>query len=72
MNISEWQEKALHGRFPKMVSVNSSTETWLWLQKGKLKWMTESLLVAAHVQALRIKWIKAKIDKNQVKFQCKS
>lgn len=45
--LCDWQEHALHDRFPKLVSANSDNETWLRLQKGKLKREAESLSVVA-------------------------
>ena len=39
--------------------------TWTWLRKGNLKRETESLIIAAQNNAIRINYIKAKIDKTQ-------
>lgn len=65
------QEKAQHDKLSKIVIGNSDSETKLQLQKRKLKRVTESVLVAAQYQAVRINWIKDKIDKNQVDSQCR-
>lgn len=61
--------KAFHDRLPNIVSANSSSETWLWMQKGKLKRKTESVLIAAQDQVLRINWIKAKIETKQIHYE---
>lgn len=58
--------------FPKVVAENNNSETWLWLLKGILKRVAESLSVAAQDQALKTNYIKVEIDKKpQVDFQCK-
>lgn len=53
-----YQEKTVHGRFPKIFAAKSDSEMWLKLQAGNLKRMTESLLVAAQEQVLRTNWVK--------------
>ena len=42
-----------------------SEQSWVWLQNGDLKRETESLIVAAQNQGIRISLIKKKIDRSQ-------
>ena len=46
--------------------------SWLWLRKGYLKKETEGLLLAAHDQALRTRWIMKNIDKKDVQDKRRS
>ena len=55
----KWKEKQLYGRFKQLTSDISHKKTWMWLRKRK----TESLLIAAQKNAIRTKYIKARIDK---------
>ena len=43
---------------------------WVWLQNGDLK-ETESLIVAAQNQSIRVNLVKAKIDKSQKDRLCR-
>ena len=43
-------------------------QSWVWLQNGDLKRETESVIVAAQNQSIRIK---AKIDKSQKDMLCR-
>ena len=47
-----------------------SDQCWAWLQNGDLKRETESLIVAAQNQSIRINVVKAKIDKSQGDSLC--
>ena len=44
---------------------NLARETWTWPRKGSIERETESLLIAAQNNALRSKYVKAKIVKIQ-------
>ena len=57
------EEKQLYRYFIQQTSEISHEKTWTWLRKGNLKRETESLLIAAQNDAIRIKYIKASIDK---------
>ena len=57
--------KQLYRRFKRLVNNTSHQKTWTWLRKGNLKRETESLLIAAHDNAIRTNHIKARIDKTQ-------
>ena len=46
-------------------------KTWTGLRKGNLKRETESLLIAAQNNAIKINYIKGRIDKNQWNSKCK-
>ena len=46
-------------------------KTWTWIRKGNLKRETEPLLIAAQNDAIRIYYIKAKIDKTQQNYKCR-
>ena len=45
----------------------SYDKTWIWRRKGNLKRETEYLLIAAQNNAIRINYVKAKIDQTQQK-----
>ena len=49
----------------------SDEKTWTWLRKRNLKKETESLLIAAQNTAMRINYIKARIDKTQQNCKCR-
>ena len=59
------EEKQLYGRFKRLINNISHEKTWTWLRKGNLKRETESLLIAAQNNAIRINHIKARIDRTQ-------
>ena len=48
----------------------ASYKTWVWVQQGHLKKVTEGLLMAAQSQSLRNNAIKAKIDNSQNDSLC--
>ena len=55
----------------KLISNISHEKTWTRLRKRNLKRETESLLIAAQNNAIRINHIKARIDKMQQNSNCK-
>ena len=57
--------KQLYGRFKRLINNISHDKIWTWLRKGNFKRETESLLIAAPNNAIRISHIKARIDKTQ-------
>ena len=67
----KWERKQLYGRFKRLENNISHQKTWTWLRKGKLKRETESLLIAAQDNAIRINHIKARIDKTQQNSKCR-
>ena len=61
----KWEEKQLYERFKRLTNNISLEKTWTWLRKGNFKRETESLLIATRNNVVRIKHIKAGIDKTQ-------
>jgi len=59
----KWKDKVMHGQYTRNIDrqLISEEDTFLWLSKGDLKAETESELVAARDQALKIKYNAAKI-----------
>ena len=66
----KYEEKQLYGHFKWLISDISHRNTWTWLRKGNLKRETESLLIAAQNNAIRINCVKEKIDKMQQNSNC--
>ena len=54
----KWEEKQLYGHFKRLINNISHEKTWTWLRKGNFKRETESLLIAAHNNAIRTNHIK--------------
>ena len=48
-----------------------SEKIYTWLIKGNLKRETESFLIAVQDNAIRINYIKAKIDNTQLNRKCR-
>ena len=74
MSITRKQKsegKQLYGRFKQPINNISHDKTWTWLTKGTFKRETESLLITAQNNAIRINQIKASIDKTQQNSKCK-
>ena len=67
----KWEGKQLYGRFKRLINNISHEKTWTWLRKGNLKREAESLLIVWQDNAIRIKHIKARIDKNQQNSKCR-
>ena len=67
----KWEGKQLYGRFIRLINNISHDKTWTWLRKGNFKRETESLLIAAQNNAIRINHIKAGIDKMQQNSKCR-
>ena len=66
----KWEGKQLYGRFTRLINNVSHDKTWT-LRKGNFKGETESLLIAAQNNAVRINHIKARIDKTQQNSKCR-
>jgi hypothetical protein len=58
---SKWKSKPLHGEFFRKVEELGVTDH-TWLMKGQLKKETEALIMSAQESALRVNYIKFKID----------
>ena len=59
------EKKQLHSLFKRLINNISHDKTWTWLKKGNFKRETESLLIAAQVNAITTNHIKMRIDKTQ-------
>ena len=69
--LQDWEEKVLHGQYLRQTKKVRSDQCWAWLQNGDLKRETESLIVAAQNQSIRINLVKARIDKSQEDSLCR-
>ena len=67
----KWEEKQLYGCFKRLTSDISHEKTSMSLRKGNLIRETESLLKTAQNNAIRIIYIKARIDKTQQNSRCR-
>ena len=63
-------ERSLHGKFKSSIEGIADQRSWEWLKMGYLKKCRAALITAAHDQALRTNWIKAKIDKQDCSPKC--
>ena len=66
------EEKQLYGHFKRLLNNTSHDKTWTWLRKGNFKRETESLLIAAQNNTIRINHFKARINKTQQNSKCSS
>ena len=57
----KWEEKQLYGHFKRLITYISHEKNWTWLRKGNHKRETESLLISAQNNTIRINHIKARI-----------
>ena len=62
---SKKEKKVLHGQYLRQTKEVRSDQCWAWLQTGDLRKETESLIIAAQNQSIRINLVKARIDKSQ-------
>ena len=67
----KWEENQLYGRFKRLINTISRQRIWTWVRKGNFKREIESLLIAAHDNAIRTNHIKARIDKTQQNSKCR-
>ena len=51
--------------------VRDDNNSWLWVKKGYLKKETEGLIIAAHDQSLRTRWIKYYIIRTTDSLKCR-
>ena len=66
-----WKEKALHGQFLRRTENETGNDRWNWLRDMGIKRGTQSMMMAAHKEAIRTNSIKAKIDKTQEESKCR-
>ena len=70
--MTAWTEKEMHGQYARnLQEVADLGETWSWLHQQDLKKETEGLILAAQDQALRLNYIKWKIDKTAASPICR-
>ena len=67
----KWEGKQFYGHFKWLIYNISHQKTWTWLRKRNFKGETESLLIAARNNAIRINHIKTRIDKTQQNSKCR-
>ena len=73
LHVDNYRNKALHGQFINginMIGIDLKG-TWDWLKSSKLKIETESLIIAAHEQALNTRYFQKKILKKKVIGTCR-
>ena len=61
--LEDWEKKVLCGQYLRHTKEVRSDQCWAWLQNANLKRETESLIVAAQNQSIRINLVKAKMTK---------
>ena len=67
----DWQNKPMHGQFLRQTKDLSRNDTWQWLQRGELKKETEGIIIAAHDQALRTRYIQRAINGRNISHKCR-
>ena len=69
--LENYKQKTLHGKFYTNTQEGRDDCTWTWLCKGDLKKETEGMLMAAQDQALRTRYIRKIIDKEDICSKCR-
>ena len=64
-------EKKIHGRYLKDMKEAGCNRTWQWLQGGYLNKSMEGFIMAAQEQALRTRWYRSCIQKEDVDECCR-
>jgi hypothetical protein len=69
----KWKNKVMHRQYIRNMDrqLISEEDTFLWLSKGDLKAETESKIVAAHDQALNMKYYTTKILHTEMDSKCR-
>ena len=63
--------KKVHGKVLGDMNEVGEKETWQWLQGGYITKSMEGFIMAAQEQALRTRWFRAKIQKEDVSPKCR-
>ena len=71
MHKESYKQKVLHRQFYKNTEKVRDPLTWDWLKKGYLKKETEGMIMAAQDQALRTRYIRKEIDKEDISAECR-
>ena len=69
--MNTFKAKKLHGRFMTDIENIADGRTWQWLQGGYLAKSTEAFIIAAQEQAIRTRYIRAKIDGEDIDYKCR-
>ena len=69
--LEKYKSKTLHGKFITNTQEGRDDCTWAWLRKGDLKKETEGMIMAAQDQALRTRYIRKEIDKEDISSKCR-
>ena len=70
--MEKYKEKNLHGQFWKNTEEGrDECKSWEWLRRSGLKKETEGMVMAAQDQALRTRYIKKVIDKEDISASCR-
>ena len=64
-------EKKLHGSYLNEVKDVADSRSWQWLRGGYLAKSTEAYLFAAQEQALRTRYLRARIEREEVDEKCR-
>ena len=64
-------EKKLHGKIPGEIKEVGTERNWQWLKSGFVSKSVEGFICAAQEQALRKRWLKAKIEKEDISKKCR-
>jgi len=65
------KNKQIHGRVLGDMEKVGTKETWQWLQSGYLTKSMEGFIMAAQEQALRTRWFRSRIQKEDVSPKCR-
>ena len=67
-----WKNKRMYGQFVReMPETMDEKETWNWLRRADLNVETETMLCAAHEQAIRTNYVKHQTDKTAQSPLCR-
>ena len=66
------KEKKIHGRYLEDMKVTGTDRTWQWLQGGYLSKSMEGFMMAAQEQALRTRWYRSCIQKEEIEQSCRA
>ena len=67
----KWRKQQFYGYLKYQTGEILHEKTWTWFRKGSLKWETEYLLIVAEINAIKTKYVKAKIATRQQNSMCR-
>ena len=65
------KKKRVHGKTLNDIEEVGIKETWHWLQGGYITKSMEVLIMAAQEQALRSRWFRSRIQKEDISAKCR-